>query len=147
MTMPSDITVDIWAHLSKAHGTALSTVENALKQAGLPPHAWYDLLLELERAGESGLRPYELQVALLMPQYGVSRLIDRIEKAGYLEKANCAEDGRGQVLMITPAGREVCQSMWPVYGAAIELAVGVRLTPGEARLLQRVLGKLLPTGS
>lgn len=142
--MPSDNTVDTWARLVKAQETAFSVVEDALKQAGFPPLAWYDVLLELERTGTSGLRPFELQAALLLPQYGVSRLIDRIEKAGYLEKASCPEDGRGQVLMVTPAGRQLRRSMWPVYGAAIEQAVGARLTAGEARLLHRVLGKLLP---
>lgn len=144
MTMPSDSTVDTWIRLLRARDTAFAAVEKTLKDNGFPPLAWYDVLLELERVGASGLRPFELQAALLLPQYGISRLIDRIEKAGYLQRGEYAKDGRGQVLTITQAGRQLRRSMWPVYGAAIEEAVGARVTAGEMRLLHRVLGKLLP---
>jgi len=144
MTTPSAITVDAWVCLLRAQETALATVERALKRAGLPPLAWYDVLLELERGGTDGLRPFELQAALLLPQYGVSRLLDRMEKAGYLQKTDCPGDGRGQVLILTEAGRAVRAAMWPVYGAAIQDAIGDRLTPGEARILTRILGKLSP---
>ena len=74
--------VQAWARLLKAERLALARVETALKQAGLPPLAWYDVLLELERAGEAGLRPFELERALLLAQYNLSRLLDRIERGG-----------------------------------------------------------------
>ena len=144
MPMPSDITVDTWIRLLRVHGDAVGAVETDLKSAGYPPLAWYDVLLELDRAGADGVRPFELQDRLLLPQYGVSRLIERIEKAGYVERRSCADDGRGQMLAITAAGRKVREAMWPVYGAAIEQAFGERLTPGEMRILSRLLGKLLP---
>jgi len=144
MTIPSDSTVHTWTRLLRAREAAYSAVEKSLKEDGFPMPAWYDVLLELERAGDGGLRPFDLQTALMLPQYGVSRLIDRIEKAGYLHKEGCADDGRGQVLTITRAGRQLRRSMWPVYGAAIEQAVGAKLTAGEMRLLHRVLGKMLP---
>lgn len=144
MSIPSDITVDTWVRLLRAHNASLAAVDAALKRAGLPPLTWYDVLLELERGGDAGLRPFELQTSLLLPQYGVSRLIDRIEKAGYLKKMDCVEDGRGQVLIITPTGCELRRSMWLVYGPAIERVVGNKLTLGEVRILHRILGKLLP---
>ena len=144
MALPSDITIDTWVRLLQAQGDALEAVEKALKTAGYPPLAWYDVLLELDRAGADGVRPFELQDRLLLPQYGVSRLIERIERAGYVEKRVCADDGRGQMLAITAAGRDMRAAMWPVYGAAIEQALGERLTPGEMRILSRLLGKLLP---
>lgn len=144
MTLPSDTTIETWIRLLRARDTAFAAVEKTLKDAGFPPPAWYDVLLELERTGERGLRPFELQAALLLPQYGVSRLIERIGKASYLQRHECAKDGRGQVLTITQAGRQLRRTMWPVYGAAIEQSVGVKVTAGEMRLLNRVLGKLLP---
>ena len=143
MTEPSDSTVKTWARLLRAHRAALTSVEGALKVAGLPPLTWYDLLLELERAGEGGLRPFELERELLLPQYGVSRLIDRLEKAGHLERKACEDDGRGQRLVITESGRKLRREMWPVYGQAIEGAVGRRLTRAEARSLSGLLAKLV----
>lgn len=144
MTLPTDSTVDTWIRLLRARDAAFAAAEKALKDDGFPPPAWYDALLELEQAGANGLRPFELQAALFLPQYGVSRLIERIGKAGYLQRHGCAKDRRGQVLTITPAGRRLRRTMWPVYGAAIEQAVGAKVTAGEMRLLHRVLGKLLP---
>lgn len=140
---PSKVVVRAWARLLKAHAHALGTVEGTLKQAGLPPLAWYDVLLELGRAGKAGLRPFELEQALLLPQYGLSRLLDRIEAAGYLERRPCDTDGRGSTVHITKAGRDRRRRMWPMYAAAIGTAVGMRLTESESAQLDALLGKLL----
>ena len=103
---PSDAVVLAWARLERAHRAALATVEARLKAARLPDLAWYDVLLELERADE-GLRPFELQKAMLFAQYNLSRLIDRMAAAGYVTRAASEEDGRGQLLRITRQGRAI----------------------------------------
>ena len=143
MKRPTELTITAWARLLRAHETALSTVETALKEADLPPLSWYDVLLELERVGDEGIRPYELQDKLLLPQYGLSRLLTRIEKAGYLERLSSEEDGRGQLVFITPSGRSVRARMWSVYAPAIEGAVGKKLTCVQAKSLSNLLGKLI----
>ncbi len=139
---PDPETVDAWTSLLRAHNAALGRIEAALKRAGLPPLAWYDVLWELEQAGDGGLRPFELERRLLLPQYGLSRLTDRIAREGCLEKRPCAEDGRGQVLALTPSGRALRRDMWKVYGPAIEDAVGRRLPAGEAARLAALLSRL-----
>jgi DNA-binding MarR family transcriptional regulator len=146
---PSEAAVRAWARLLRAQHAALSRVERAFKDAGLPALSWYDVLLELERAGregqgKEGLRPYELERHLLLPQYGLSRLLDRIEAAGYLERRTCEEDGRGQQVVITRAGRELRRRMWPVYAGALNEAVTDRLSERDAVTLARLLGKLIP---
>ena len=40
----------VWAALARAHNRALNHIEHALKEAGLPPLEWYDVLWELEQA-------------------------------------------------------------------------------------------------
>jgi DNA-binding MarR family transcriptional regulator len=140
---PSDTVILAWTRLVRAHHAALSSVETALKRAGLPPLAWYDALLEVERAGPVGIRPYELEQQMLLPQYGLSRLLNRIEAAGYLERLPCPDDRRGQVLVITAPGAAIRKQMWPVYRQAIETAVGSRLTDRQARTLTGLLQKLI----
>ena len=147
MTAPVDSAVHAWARLVRAHRAALATVEGHLKAARLPPLAWYDALLELERAGEAGLRPFELQQAMLLAQYNLSRLADRLEAAGYIARTASEDDGRGHRLIITPAGLAVRREMWPVYAAAIESAVGARLSDAEARTLGDLLQKLYAPGA
>jgi len=140
--MPSDSVIRAWARLNRAQSMALSKIESVLKRAGLPPLPWYDVLLELDRVGDKGMRPYEIERELLLPQYGLSRLLDRIEAAGYIERRPCREDGRGQVIAITQSGRTLRRQMWPVYARAIAGAVGAHLTEDEAEMLGRLLGKL-----
>lgn len=139
---PSDNVVLAWARLIRAQHAALSHVEAALKAADLPPLSWYDALLELERVGRSGMRPFELERHLLLPQYGLSRLIGRLESAGYLERLPCEEDGRGQLLRVTKSGRGLRRRMWRVYAKAIQQAVGAHLSEAEAGRLAELLGKL-----
>ena len=95
-------------------------VETALKAQGLPPLAWYDVLLEVERAGDAGLRPFHLTERLLLPQYGTSRLVERLRAEGLIERVPCADDGRGFVIRLTPEGRAMRARMWPVYADTID---------------------------
>jgi DNA-binding MarR family transcriptional regulator len=140
---PSDSAIRAWVRLVRAHQAALGTVEAALKAAGLPPLAWYDVLLELERAGPEGLRPFALEAEVLLPQYGLSRLLARLEEAGLIERRACPGDRRGQVVVATEAGRTIRGRMWPVYAAAVEAAVGSRLSGAEADELARLLERLI----
>ena len=140
---PSKTAVRAWARLMKAQQLALASIELALKSAGLPRLDWYDVLLEVERAGENGLRPFELERAMLLAQYNLSRLVDRLERAGYVERRVCEEDGRGQLIVIAGAGKAMRRKMWPFYAQAIESAVGQHLSGKEAEALDGLLGKLI----
>src|ERR687897_1449640 len=140
---PAETTIRAWARLMKAQHRALGSIEAALKAAGLPPLAWYDVLLETERAGRDGLRPFELERAMLLAQYNLSRLVDRMEAAGYVERQPCADDGRGHLIAITEAGRAMRRRIWPVYARAIETAVGRRLSAKQAATLGELLGHLI----
>lgn len=143
MKKPNDTTVDVWARLLRLNKIALKRVEGRLKTEGLPALSWYDILLELERAGTAGLRPFELEEVTLLPQYGVSRIIERIEKAGYLQRITCDEDARGQSVIITDAGKILRQKMWIVYGAGIEDVIGENIGDADAANLSRVLKQLI----
>jgi len=139
---PSEAAVVAWARLLRVSQGLLSAVEADLKAAGLPPFDWYDVLLELHRAGRGGLRPYELKDATLLAQYNLSRLAERLLKAGYIERLPCPEDRRGHILRITAEGRQVRRKMWPVYRAAISEHFARRLDKDDVRRLTGILGKL-----
>jgi len=139
---PSDAVVDAWIALNRAQQTAQIKIERAFREAKLPPCAWYDVLWELERAGEPGLRPFEIERQRLIAQSNISRLIDRLAEQGYVARRPCDEDGRGQRIVITAAGREMRKRMWPVYARAIGEAVGRHVSEREAANLASLLAKL-----
>lgn len=140
--MLSEAQMAAWARLIRVSGDLRAEAEADLKSAALPPLTWYDVLLELNRAGPDGLRPFQLQERILLAQYNLSRLIDRLVKAGYVVRLRSPEDGRGQVLTITEAGKSILENMWPVYRAAISKRFAEKLSDAEIRSLTRILGKL-----
>lgn len=139
---PNEETITAWARLVKAERVVLGAVEADLKAAGFPPLGWYDVALELRRAAKA-LRPIEIEERLLIAQSNVSRLLDRMEVAGYLLRQPCVADKRGFELALTDAGHSLLKAMWPVYRAAIQRHVGAKLGPGEAAALAGALGRLL----
>jgi DNA-binding MarR family transcriptional regulator len=140
---PTKTVVRAWSRLLRAQQLALAAIERVLKEADLPPLVWYDVLLEVERAGSLGIRPFELERAMLLAQYNLSRLLDRIETMGYLERCACPDDRRGQVIRITEAGKVIRRKMWPVYARAIEHALGRHLSAKQAHALDDALGRVV----
>src|SRR3954454_13004810 len=132
---PSDAVVTAWARLVRAREALVGAVEGDLKAAGLPPLAWYDVLLELSRAGKGRLRPFEIEKETLLAQYNLSRLLDRLEKAGLVAREPCTDDGRGQWVVITQEGRATQARTWKVYAKAIQKRVGDRLDDKAAETL------------
>lgn len=133
----------VWTRLIRAAMHVQTRIDLALKEAGLPPLDWYDALWEVEKAGPDGLRQFTLQERLLLPQYGLSRLVAKIAGAGLIKRVPCPEDGRGQILTLTVKGAKTRAAMWPVYKGVMEATIGTRLAKGEAARLAELLGRLL----
>lgn len=64
----------------------------------------YDVLAELAEAPDQCLRMAELAEAVLLSRSGVTRLVDRLERAGLVVRERVDGDGRGVVARLTPAG-------------------------------------------
>ena len=135
-------TIESWARLVRVSQDLLSKVESALRAAGHPPLSWYDVLLEVNRADPSPVRAGLLQERLLLRQYNLSRILDRIEKAGLIASQPAADDRRARDLTITDAGRACLKDMWPIYRGAIDRHFASALTQAEARQLGDLLMKL-----
>jgi DNA-binding MarR family transcriptional regulator len=114
-----------WSAFVEAHAAVTARIEERLRDDGLPPLAWYDVLWPLSRASERRLRMNDLARAVVLSRTGLVRLVDRIERAGMLRREPVPEDGRGAYAVITSVGEEALRRIWPVYGQAIrELFVG-----------------------
>jgi DNA-binding MarR family transcriptional regulator len=139
---PSDAAAQAWVRLMRARDRVLGAIEQDLKAAGVAPLAWYDVLLELSRAGEGRLRPFEIEKQTLLAQYNLSRLLDRLEQESLVTRAPCEEDARGQWVTITEKGRALQARTWKVYARAIQKHVGERLDDRAAATLAELLGRL-----
>ena len=137
--------VEAWASLVRTERTLLDKVEEDLKRARLPPLDWYHVLHEIDRSPKGMMRQTGVQDRTQLAQYNVCRLVDRLEREGLVERRQCTEDGRSNVLVITAKGRDLRRKMWPVYAAGIEEHFGARLTAEEAQQLAGLLAKLVAT--
>jgi DNA-binding MarR family transcriptional regulator len=142
MRTPSAPTLALWTALISVSRHLVETIEARLKAEGLPPLTWYDTLLEIEKAGSDGIRPFALEHRLLLPQYGTSRLLDRIEKAGLIARSACKDDGRGHVVKITDEGLQTRRRIWPVYARALTELIGDRIGADDAMALADALRAL-----
>jgi DNA-binding MarR family transcriptional regulator len=113
-----------------------------MKAAGLPPLSWYGVLYGLRRAPRGRLTPRDLESAMLLEQYNLSRLLDRMEAEGLVTRVPYPGDGRRQLVQITAQGRGLHKRMWPVYAAAIQRHVGCRIDRQEAVLLTDLLRRI-----
>jgi len=130
----------------RAQRFVLGAIERDLKAAGLPPLGWYDVLLELVRADNGRLRPYEIEERTLLAQHNLSRLLDRMEKQDLVQRQAFEGDGRGQWIAVTVAGRALQLQMWSVYGLAIHKYLGAVLEDDGAEQLADLLVRLSQTG-
>ena len=119
-----------------------TAVDDAFRTECALTLAWYDALLELGRAPEGRLEPKALEGATLLPQYALSRLLDRLERAGFVRRLPHADDGRRQLVEITREGRAAREKAWPAYRTALLETIGARLTPEEQDALAALLAKL-----
>src|SRR6266853_2912916 len=124
-----------------AHATPIEKIETALAEANLPPLAWYDVLWELEKAEGGKLRMHELARRIVLSRSNLTRLADRLEDAGLIEREDTPHDRRGYHCVITRAGLALRRRMWPVYKAEIERLFSRHITAEEARTIGDALAR------
>lgn len=133
----------LWQLFLTVHTRLVERVEQNFRQAELPPFEWYDVLVALKQAPNRRLRLSELADALLVNRTNVTRLVDRLEKAGLLYREMCPSDRRGTYAVLTEAGLAMQQQMWSVYSKGIAEYFGCHLNDEELQVMQQVLERML----
>ena len=133
----------VWALFLTAHAVLVEEIEVRLATAGLPPLAWYDVLWALERAGDRRLRMRELADMAVISRSNLTRLVDRLEAAGLVERERAKEDRRGAFALVTAQGKAMRKKMWPVYSAAIKELFEDHIAEREAAQMGESLRRIL----
>ena len=127
---------DAWRGFLNAHAQVTRRISRDLADAGLPDLSWYDLLWALYKQPERALRVNELAREVVLSPTAMSRFVDRVEKAGYVKREPDPADRRALQIVITDAGVELLQKMWPVYRAGIEEHFAAQLGSSPAAVRQ-----------
>jgi DNA-binding MarR family transcriptional regulator len=134
--------LEAWRKYYVSFWRVYGAIEADLAAAGLPSLSWYDALYELYLAPDRHLRMSELARSALLSRSGLTRLVDKLEKAGLIERQACPSDGRVQHAQLTAKGVEVLRKIWPVYRAGIAKYFGSHLSATEAKQLTAVFGRI-----
>ncbi len=139
---PAEITVTTWSTLLRTH-QALTRELNARLFAdhGLTLSD-YEALLHLSHAEDCSMRRVDLAERMLLSPSGVTRLLDGLEREGWVTKAKCAEDARVTYAVLTDEGRERFEAAARSHLRQVRVVLEERFAREELETLAELLGRL-----
>jgi DNA-binding MarR family transcriptional regulator len=108
------------------------------RDAGLS-HAAYVVLAMLSEAPQRSRRMTDLARRSNQSQSRLSHTVARLEERGWVRRERAADDGRGNLAVLTDAGLDVVRSAAPGHVAAVREAMFDPLTDEQTRALGDVL--------
>jgi DNA-binding MarR family transcriptional regulator len=131
-----------WVSFLRAH-SAITRQLNAdlLNVHGLTLND-YEVLLLLSRAEDQRMRRVDLAQSVVLTASGITRLLDGLERAGYVEKATCASDARVSYAQLTVAGHRKLSDAAETHLRGIEELFTGRFSDEELESLATLLARL-----
>jgi DNA-binding MarR family transcriptional regulator len=126
-----------------AHAVLMERVGADLVAATALPLGSYNVMRLLHEAPGGRLRLSELARAVHLTRSGVTRLANRLERAGVLRREGEARDRRGWCAVLTDRGRDELRRARAVFARAIAEHFGSYLSDGEAETLNVVLSRIV----
>ena len=127
-----------WRGMLRAHAHLAGELDAEL----LAAHALYDVLVNLEGAGDGRLRMRDLASALVLSRSGLTRMIDRLEREGLVVREPCDDDRRGAFAVLTPTGRARLAEARPTHLAGVRRRFLDLLTDEERAALAALWRRL-----
>jgi DNA-binding MarR family transcriptional regulator len=135
-----------WVLLLRVHASLTRQFSAALvAEHGLTLND-YDVLVQLSRAAGQRLRRVDLAQQVLLTPSGITRLLEGLERAGWVERAECPSDGRVAYAQLTAAGEAKLREASETHLEAVSALLGDRLTSGQLTTLVELLARLPASG-
>ena len=138
----TDLEMAAWRSFLEAHRRVIDVLESELRSNEDLPLAWYDVLVQLSESPSRALRMQELADAVLLSKSGLTRLVDRMETDGLVERRPCPDDRRGIEAVLTEAGMQRLRDAAPTHVAGVRSHFADLLRPGEAAVLAQALTRI-----
>lgn len=146
-TVLADGRITTFGRLVEAYALLTKTLDDEMEAAVGIPLLWYGVLLHLGRS-PGGFRPMsELVAATAFTSGGVTRLVDRIEQAGYVERRPCPNDRRVTYVGLTERGQKLLERASAVHVRGIQEHLVDVLDAAEVAQLDAILAKVVQRGA
>jgi DNA-binding MarR family transcriptional regulator len=139
---PSADELAVWRSFLRAHARIVRALEAELAEAHQLPLASYDVLVQLTEAPQRRLRMTELADRVLLSRSGITRLVDRLEREGLVQRAPCLDDARGLYAVATDEGVDRLRRASRVHLDGVARHFVGRFSADELVDLGRLLGPL-----
>jgi len=131
-----------WVALLRAHASSIRRFNAELVgEHGLTLND-YEVLLHLSRADGRRLRRVDLAERVLLTPSGITRLLEGLERSGYVERASCDSDARVTYAQLTEDGLDKLRSAADVHVAGIRAKFAERYSDEELTVLAELLERL-----
>ena len=142
-TQPLSGTVEAsWVRFLRAHAAVTRELSARLESTHGLTLSDYDVLVQLYHAPERSLRRVDIARAVLLTASGITRLLDGLERAGWVEKRACSSDARVSYAALTESGARKFEEARSSHRADIEELFGSRFGADEREQLAELLGRL-----
>lgn len=133
-----------WRAFLRAHRQVTAELDGELGREEDLPLASYEVLLRLAQVPGREMRMSRLADVVLLSRSGLTRLVDRLEAEGLVERRACPTDARGQMAALTFEGLSRLRHAAPVHIRGVRTHFVGRLTAPELRQLADLLEKVVP---
>ena len=140
--IPSDTQLRAWRSMAMVHIALVESLEAELWESRRLHFGWYDVLVTIRLAG-GAMRMSELAEMALISRSAATRLVDKIEGAGYVERSVCPTDRRGMVVTLTPEGRKVQERAAPIVLRQLQNHFGRYLDHEQAEAMAATFERIL----
>jgi DNA-binding MarR family transcriptional regulator len=138
-----DARLAAWTAFLRAHARVTRELEHELEAEQDLSLADFDLLYQLAVTDDGRLRMSELADRLALSRSGATRLVDRLESAGLVDRQTCATDRRGYWAAITDAGVGRLRDATPTHLRGVCEYFIDRIPPAELEQLRRTLERIV----
>jgi DNA-binding MarR family transcriptional regulator len=136
-----------WRGLLRAHACLAKRLDTELEQAHRLPLTSYEVLTRLDEAQDGRMRMCDLAEQAQLSRSGLTRLVDRLERDGLLERCSCTHDARGSYACLTAMGRERVEEARVTHLAAVREHFLSRFAEGELGVLAEMWERIAPCSS
>jgi DNA-binding MarR family transcriptional regulator len=133
-----------WRGLLRVHASLVKALDGELEDKHGLSLSSYEVLLFLEEANASRMRMCDLASSILLSRSGLTRLVDRLERDGLLERCSCRHDARGSYAVLTEAGRTKLHAARVTHLSGVRQHFLARFEDEELEQLARYWDRLAP---
>ena len=131
-----------WHAFIRAHARVVRLLEAELEaEQGLSLPA-YEVLAHLTEAPSGRLRMSDLAASSVLTPSGLTRVVDRLVREGYVERQRCDTDARVVYAAVTDAGAARVEQAYPTHLDGVRRHLVDRLTPAQLAAIRDALEPL-----